>query len=90
MGSLRDARHHARKGVQGVMPPFLQFHALAATRGDGLRPELRMLLERLAEAPEADSSVTVLDAHLADLVNHSPLTMCVRDAMPFRLPNDDD
>jgi hypothetical protein len=31
------------------MPPLLQFHAFAATRGDGLRPELRILFERLAE-----------------------------------------
>ena len=36
------------------MPPFLQLHALAATRGDGLRPELRRLLKRYAEASEAD------------------------------------
>ena len=50
------------------MPPFLQFHALAARRGDGLRPELRILLERLAEAPEAASSVAVPDCQLADLI----------------------
>ena len=30
------------------MLPFLRLHALATTRGDGLRPELRILLERLA------------------------------------------
>ena len=47
------------------MPPFLQFHALAARRGDGLRPELRILLERLAEAPEAASSEAVPDCQLA-------------------------
>lgn len=27
---------------------FLQFHAIAAERGDGLRPELKELLDRLA------------------------------------------
>lgn len=27
---------------------FLQFHTIAAARGDGLRPELRALLDRLA------------------------------------------
>jgi hypothetical protein len=61
------------------MPPFLQFHALAARRGDGLRPELRILLERLAEAPEAASSVAVPDCQLADLIEYSPLTVSVRD-----------
>jgi hypothetical protein len=54
------------------MPPFLQLHALAATRRDGLRPELRILLERLAAAPEAASSVAVPDGHLAELVDISP------------------
>ena len=33
------------------MPPFLSLHAIAARRGDGLRPELRALLERLAARP---------------------------------------
>lgn len=32
------------------MPPFLSLHALAARRGDGLRPELLALFERLAAA----------------------------------------
>jgi hypothetical protein len=54
------------------MPPFLQLHALAATRRDGLRPELRILLERLAAAPEAASSAAVPDGHLAELVDISP------------------
>jgi hypothetical protein len=61
------------------MLPFLQFHALAATRGDGLRPELCVLLERLAEVPEAASSVAVCDCHVAGLIEYSPLTMPVRD-----------
>jgi hypothetical protein len=34
------------------MLPLLGFHALAATRGEGLRPELLALLERLAAAAE--------------------------------------
>jgi hypothetical protein len=38
------------------MLPFLGFHAIAATRGDGLRPELRILFERLAATPEATSN----------------------------------
>jgi len=28
---------------------FLQFHTIAALRGDGLRPELKVLLDRLAK-----------------------------------------
>ena len=37
--------------------PFLSLHALAAARGDGLRPELLALFKRLAEASvEADCS----------------------------------
>jgi hypothetical protein len=34
------------------MIPLLGFHALAATRGEGLRPELLALLERLAADAE--------------------------------------
>ena len=67
------------RGVQGVIPPFLQFHALAAIRGDGLRPELRILFEPLAKVPEAASGVAVCDRHLADLIEYSPLTMSARD-----------
>jgi len=61
------------------MPPFLQLHAFAAARGDGLRPELRILFERLAEAPEAASSTVVANCHSADVIDCSPLTMPVRD-----------
>jgi hypothetical protein len=32
------------------MFPFLSFHALAAQRGDGLRPELLALFERYARS----------------------------------------
>jgi hypothetical protein len=35
---------------------FLRLHALAATCGDGLRPELRILFERLGEASEGVST----------------------------------
>jgi hypothetical protein len=34
------------------MLPLLSFHAIAATRGDGLRPELLALFERLAALPK--------------------------------------
>jgi hypothetical protein len=36
------------------MTSFLNFHAFAATRGDGLRPELRALFERVAAAPRSE------------------------------------
>lgn len=36
---------------------FLQFHAIAATRGDGLRPELKALLEQHAVAPSRNGIV---------------------------------
>jgi hypothetical protein len=35
-----------------MMLPLLGFHALAATRGEGLRPELLALLQPLAAAAE--------------------------------------
>ena len=43
------------------MLPFLRLHALAATRGDGLRPELLILFERLAGTSEAASNVGIAD-----------------------------
>src|SRR5712672_4472461 len=36
------------------MTSFLNFHAFATTRGDGLRPELRALFERIAAAPRSE------------------------------------
>jgi hypothetical protein len=48
------------------MLPFLSLHALAAPRGDGLRPELRALLERFTEA--SDVAITD-DRHLTDVTN---------------------
>jgi hypothetical protein len=39
------------------MPPFLSLDAVAAKRGEGLRPELRALFERLATAPSYDVTV---------------------------------
>lgn len=41
------------------MPPFLGLDAFASTRGEGLRPELRALFERLATAPNCDATVRV-------------------------------
>jgi hypothetical protein len=39
------------------MPPFLSLDAVAAKRGEGLRPELRALFERIAIAPSYDATV---------------------------------
>jgi hypothetical protein len=39
------------------MTSFLNFHAFAAARGEGLRPELRALFERCAAAPRSELTV---------------------------------
>ena len=66
------------------MPPFLQFHALAAKRSDGLRPELRVLFERLTEASQAAS---VADGqHLKAVVGLSSGMASDRDTFPKRNP----
>jgi hypothetical protein len=36
------------------MTTFLNFHVFAATRGEGLHPELRRLFERAATSPVSD------------------------------------
>ena len=38
--------------------PFLSLHALAATRGDGLRPEFVDLFKRLAAGAGADATLS--------------------------------
>lgn len=53
------------------MLPFLQLHALASTRDDGLRPELRILFQRLAEGLKAASIVAMAiadDQHPTDII----------------------
>jgi hypothetical protein len=39
------------------MTNFLNFHVLAAARGEGLRPELRLLFERAATSPASDVAI---------------------------------
>ena len=39
------------------MTNFLNFHALAAARGEGLLPELRLLFERAATSAVSDVAV---------------------------------
>jgi hypothetical protein len=41
------------------LPPLLSFHALAASRGDGLRPEFVDLFKRLAAGMDAQLSESV-------------------------------
>jgi hypothetical protein len=53
------------------MLPFLGFHAIAATRGDGLRPELRILFERLAAAGAATSNGAIAGLHQMDTSRYS-------------------
>jgi hypothetical protein len=48
------------------MIPFLAMHALAAPRGDGLRPELLSLLERHEAVSNPHLVVAVSDQHRAD------------------------
>ena len=39
------------------MTAFLNFHALAAARGEGLDPKLRLLFERAATSPASEVAV---------------------------------
>ena len=48
------------------MIPFLAMHAIAAPRGDGLRPELLALIERLEATSTSHLIVAVSDQHAAD------------------------
>lgn len=48
------------------MIPFLAMHALAAPRGDGLRPELLALFERHEATSNPHLVVAVSDQHRAD------------------------
>jgi hypothetical protein len=50
----------------GITIPFLAMHALAAPRGDGLRPELLALFERLEAASNPRLVAAVSDQHRAD------------------------
>jgi hypothetical protein len=71
------------------MLPFLHLHALAATRGDGLRPELRILLERLANASEIASNVAIADdPHVTQALASHPVMH--RAALPRLFPSGED
>jgi hypothetical protein len=55
--SLADHDITSIKREGPVMPPFLNLHAIAAARGDGLRPEFQALFERLAMASRSQLGV---------------------------------
>ena len=40
-----------------IMTNFLNFHAFAVARGEGLHPELRLLFERAATSPFSDVAI---------------------------------
>lgn len=66
------------------MLPFLSLHALAAQRGDGLRPELLALFERHVR-PDAglvaliEPVETERPYHAVDVVPKAPVTPCEAD-----------
>jgi hypothetical protein len=60
------------------MLPFLSFHALAAQRGDGLRPELLALFERHARSGTGlvatiEPVETEFLSQVADAVSNGPV-----------------
>jgi hypothetical protein len=60
------------------MTSFLNFHALAATRGDGLRPEFRTLFERVGAAPH--SELTLRDD---DMIQSGPDPIAAEVLLPL-------
>jgi len=54
------------------MPPFLSLHAIAAKRGDGLRPELLALFEHLAEASGCGVTVAKIGRRPDCLIQSGP------------------
>jgi hypothetical protein len=68
--------------------PFLSLDAVAAKRGDGLRPELRALFERLATAPGYDDTVRS-DGMVQSGPNPAPAKATLSQTQPRRKPNAD-
>ena len=62
----RYGDHPTFYGASEIMIPFLAIHALAAPRGEGLRPELLVLFERYEATLNPHLIVAVSDQHLAD------------------------
>ena len=51
----------ARRFGDRIMTAFLNFHAFAAARGEGLHPKLRLLFERAAASPTSDLAIRTND-----------------------------
>ena len=62
------------------MPPFLSLHAIAAKRGDGLRPELLALFEHLAEASGCGVTVAKIGRRPDCLIQSGPHPAFAEDA----------
>jgi hypothetical protein len=65
------------------MPPFLKLHAIAAPRGDGLRPELLALFERLAESSGCGVTVAKLGRGPACVIQSGPHPAFAEGAAPL-------
>jgi hypothetical protein len=65
------------------MLPFLSLHALAATRGDGLRPELLALFERLAETSGCGVAVAKIGRGPDCLIQSGPHPAFAEGATPL-------
>jgi hypothetical protein len=66
------------------MPPFLGLQTFTSARGEGLRPELRALFERLATASNCDVTVR------ADgMVQSGPDPVCAKAPLQTPLRNSD-
>ena len=68
--------------------PFLSLDAVAAKRGDGLRPELRALFERLATAPVYEATVRS-DGMVQSGPNPAPAKATLLQTPPRRQSNAD-
>jgi len=69
--------------------PFLSLDAVAAKRGDGLRPELRELLERLATAPSYDDATVRSDGMIQSGPDPASAKATLLQTPPWRKSNAD-
>ena len=70
------------------MPPFLRLDAVAAKRGEGLRPELRALFERLAAAPSKEVTVE-RDGMVQSGPDPAPAKITLAQTPPLQKPDAD-
>jgi hypothetical protein len=65
------------------MPPFLSLHAIAAKRGDGLRPELLALFQRLEETRGCGIAVAKIGPGSDCMIQSGPHPALAEDATPL-------